>query len=193
MAKATEARPSDDAGRTSALAGHFRHGVRMTDSENLTGWSTSRLLRSYVAILEELLRRGVIRTRNAPAGDLAEHVVALAYRGDLAPNSEKSWDVRADDGRLLQVKSRVIFPGVRKSQVFSPFRSFEFDACVFVLFDGRNYEITQAIELPRDSVMDMARRSEWVAGSRVRVFANLIAAPGARDVTEAVSRALASL
>ena len=101
--------------------------------------------------------------------------------------------MRANDGRLLQVKSRVIFPGAHKSQVFSPFRSYEFDACVFVLFDGRNYEISQAIEVPRQSVMAIARRSEWVAASRVRVFADLIAAPGARDVTEAVRLSLASL
>lgn len=181
------------AGGRTTLGSDLCHGERVTDFKDLTQWSTSRLLRSYLAILEELLRRGVIRTRNAPAGDLAERVVALAYSGELAPNSEKSWDVRANDGRLLQVKSRVIFPGAHKSQVFSPFRSYEFDACVFVLFDGRNYEISQAIEVPRQSVMDIARRSEWVAASRVRVFADLIAAPGARDVTEAVRLSLASL
>lgn len=160
---------------------------------DLEEWSTNRLLRGYAAILEELLRRGVIRTRNAPVGDLAEHVVAFAYGGVLAPNSEKGWDVRANDGRLLQVKSRVIHPGARKSQVFSPFRSFGFDACIFVLFDGRSYEVTQAIEVPRQSVIDMAKRSEWVAGSRVRVVARLIAAPGALDVTESIRRSLASL
>lgn len=166
---------------------------RMAKPEDLTQWSTSRLLRGYVAILDELLRRGVIRTRNAPAGDLAEHIVALAYEGELAPNSAKSWDVRTHDGRRLQVKSRVIYPGTAKSQVFSPFRSYDFDACVFILFDGRSYEVTQAVELPSLSVIELARRVEWVAGSRVRVFAQLLAAPGARDVTEAVRRSLASL
>ena len=37
------------------------HGERVTDFKDLTQWSTSRLLRFYLAILEELLRRGVIR------------------------------------------------------------------------------------------------------------------------------------
>lgn len=133
----------------------------------------------------------MIRTRNAPAGDLAERIVAVAYEGELAPNSAKSWDVCARDGRRLQVKSRVLYPGTRKSQVFSAFRSFDFDACVFVLFDGTSYEITQAVELPQQPVVDMAKRSEWIAGSRVRT--DLVGAPGARDVTETMRRALAGI
>jgi len=67
--------------------------------------STRDLLAGYVEILDELLRRKVIRTRNAPAGDLAERVVAAAYGGELAPNLAKSWDVQASDGRLLQVSA----------------------------------------------------------------------------------------
>lgn len=155
--------------------------------------STRELLAAYVEILDELARRKVIRTRNAPAGDLAERVVATAYCGELAPNSAKSWDVRAADGRLLQVKSRVIGPDARRSQVFSPFRSFDFDACVFVVFDARDYSITNAIELPAESVRGLSHRSEWVAGNRVRVFADLLNAAGAVDVTVALQRSLDAL
>ncbi|WP_460707211.1 hypothetical protein [Myceligenerans halotolerans] len=38
--------------------------------------STSRLLAAYAEILAELRRRGVVRSANAPAGDLAETLVA---------------------------------------------------------------------------------------------------------------------
>lgn len=155
--------------------------------------STLDLLAAYVEILDELVRRKVIRTRNAPAGDLAERVVAAAYSGELAANSSKSWDVRASDGRLLQVKSRVIDPDTRRSQVFSPFRTFDFDACVFVIFDARDYSISNAIELPAESVRGLSRRSEWVAGNRVRVFADLLNAPGAVDVTTLLQDSLAAL
>lgn len=155
--------------------------------------STLDLLAAYVEILDELVRRNVIRTRNAPAGDLAERVVAAAYSGELAANSSKSWDVRASDGRLLQVKSRVIGPDTRRSQVFSPFRTFDFDACVFVIFDARDYSISNATELPAESVRGLSRRSEWVAGNRVRVFADLLNAPGAVDVTALLQDSLAAL
>jgi hypothetical protein len=59
-------------------------------------------------ILAELRRRGVIRSGNAPAGDYAELPVQRATSGELAPNSQKSWDVVARDGERLQVKARVV-------------------------------------------------------------------------------------
>lgn len=160
---------------------------------DVSRFSTRELLIAYVEILDGLIQRGVIRTRNAPAGDLAERLVATAYKGELAPNSAKSWDVQADDGRLLQVKSRVLMADSRRSQVFSPFRSFDFDACVFVIFDGRDYSITRAVELSSVAVVGLSKRSEWVAGHRVRAFADLLGAPGALDVTGLLRESLESL
>jgi hypothetical protein len=54
-------------------------------------------------------------TRSVTSGSAAVRVremgawgVAKAYRGELAAPSEKSWDVRAAGGALLQVKCRVV-------------------------------------------------------------------------------------
>jgi len=80
-----------------------------------------------------------------------------------------------------------------RSEVFSPFRSFDFDACVFVVFDAVDYSVSRAVEVPASSVQALARRNEWVAGHRVRVFADLLAAPGAVDVTCQLRDAFASL
>ena len=44
----------------------------------------------------------MIRTENAPVGDYAEYLVARALGGQLAPNSEKSWDVVGSDGEKLR-------------------------------------------------------------------------------------------
>jgi hypothetical protein len=78
--------------------------------------STRDLLRLYGAILSELVRRQVIRSRNAPAGEYAEYLAMIVYDGILAPRSTKSSDLRAQDGRLVQVKSRVVVsrPGGRQ-------------------------------------------------------------------------------
>lgn len=46
-----------------------------------------RLLWLYAEILTELLHRGVIRSRNAPVGDLAQNLVRIAFDGELAPKS----------------------------------------------------------------------------------------------------------
>ncbi|MFZ0167665.1 MAG: hypothetical protein WAL12_29115 [Trebonia sp.] len=65
---------------------------------DLSTVSDSGLFSLYRAILGELKHRGVIRTENAPVGDYAEYLVATVLGGELAPNSEKSWDVLPSAG-----------------------------------------------------------------------------------------------
>lgn len=153
--------------------------------------STKSLLRLYGQILTELLRRGVVRSRNAPAGDLAETLVARAYGGTLAAKSEKSWDVRAGDQKI-QVKCRVVENGSRRTQQFSPFRSWDFDSCVFVLLDSLSYDVVRALEVDVDDVQATSRRVEWVAASRISV-AQVLAFPRATDVTDRLQAAYADL
>ena len=144
---------------------------------------TGALLRTYSQILTELIARGVIRTRNAPAGDLAEYLVAQAYGGQLAPNSEKSWDVRLPAGTRLQVKCRVVADSLVGSQIYSVFRSWDFDSCVFVRLDSATYVVVAAVDVPAESVRLIARRSTHVSGYRVPVRTDFLALPGAVDVT----------
>lgn len=129
--------------------------------------STRNLLRLYAEILTELLARKVIRSRNAPAGDLAETLVTAAYDGELAPPSAKSWDVRSSDKRRLQVKCRVISSAAKGTAQFSVFRSWDFDACVFVVFDCDAYALVRAVEVPVEVVRSLAHEAKWVAGHRL--------------------------
>jgi hypothetical protein len=146
---------------------------------SLVSLSTRRLLRLYDEILTELLTRHVVRSRNAPAGDLAEMLVARAYGGELADPSTKSWDVLAD-GRRLQVKCRVMH-GRSRTQFFSPFRSWDFDACVFVTFDGSTYDVSRASEVEKGQIRMAAHESVWVRGHRVTVAK--VGSLKGRDVT----------
>jgi hypothetical protein len=75
---------------------------------NLGEMTVGELLSFSRGILAELRRRGVIRTGNAPAGDYAELLVQRATDGELAPNSQKSWDVLTSEGERLQIKARVV-------------------------------------------------------------------------------------
>src|SRR3954447_8076729 len=103
---------------------------------NLGEMTVGELLSGSRAILAEPRRRGVIRTGNAPAGDYAELLVQRATSGELAPNSQKSWDVLSGDGERLQVKARVVTdPRANGERQLSDFRSWDFDAAVVVLFD----------------------------------------------------------
>ncbi len=165
----------------------------MPQLADLTGLTTRGLLRLYADILTELVRRGVVRSRNAPAGDLGEHLVLFAYGGALGARSEKSWDVRAADGRLLQVKTRLLAAGDRGSHVYSPFRSFDFDACVFLIFDAHTYELTQAVEVPAAAVQAEASPVPHVNGWRIGTRMALHELPGAVDVTDRIAQAFDGL
>lgn len=162
---------------------------------DLGALSVGALLSTYAGILRELVRRGVIRTLNAPAGDLAESVASRIYEGELAPNSEKSWDVRALDQRLIQVKSRVIASASRAKPIqFSVFRSWGFDAAIFIVFAAETYEVVAAIELPMESVRTKAGDVAWVGGSRLTVSLPVLRAlPAAVDRTEQIAAALMAL
>ena len=165
--------------------------VTKTDID--VGSLTARaLLRLSAQIVTELKSRGVVRSRNAPAGDLAEYLVAKAFHGDLAAPSVKSWDVQAGD-RKLQVKCRLIDPDSRRYESFSPFRSWAFDACVFMALDCHTYDVVRAVEIPMATVQAIARETSWVKAHVISVRQIAGPVPGARDVTDLIRRALDDL
>ena len=149
-----------------------------------------QLLASHVAILDELLRRRVVRTRNSPLGDLAETVALRAYGGTLAPNSEKSYDLTTPDGRRVQVKARLVDPADSRSQNFSAFRSFDFDDALFLLLDATTYDLIWARELTSETTQAIGRRVEHTNSSAI-VVRNVAAA--GLDVTATVRSAYDSI
>ncbi len=136
--------------------------------------TVGELLSLSRAILAELRRRNVIRTGNAPAGDYAELLVQRAVNGELAPNSQRSWDVLTPDGERLQVKARVVTdPGARGERQLSVFRSWDFDAALVVLFDDE-FRVWRATRLPVETFRGAARFVEHVSGYRVSATDELL-------------------
>ena len=134
------------------------------DVKHLT---VGELLSTYTQILGELRHRGLIRTKNAPVGDLAEYACAIAYGGELAKNSEKSFDLVDSDGRLIQVKVRNVDAATSPSQTFSSIRSFGFDACVFILVDGGS--VSAAFEWSAEEVRTHGKYRSHTNSTIVRV------------------------
>ena len=136
--------------------------------------------------LAELRRRGIVRTANAPAGDLAERLVADAMRGELAPNSQKSWDVLAppvvpSPWRRIQVKARVVTDGDNAGQrQVSAFRSWDFDAAMFVLFDPV-YAVRKAALVAVAEVQHVATHVDFTASDRVFATDALLRLGGIMD------------
>ena len=139
------------------------------ESFNAKDWNVGELLQAYSSILGELRSRGLVRTNNAPVGDLAEYACAIVYGGVLAPNSAKSYDLTAADGRRIQVKVRNIREDTRSSSVFSPLRSFDFDVCVFVLVDERQGVVSAAYEWTADDVQAHGTHRTHTNGTVIRL------------------------
>lgn len=165
----------------------------MTATHDLRGMEVAELLALYRAILAELRARDVIRTDNAPAGDYAEYLVAVAFQGELAPStSEKGWDIRAADGARLQVKARVVPEPTRRSQKqLSPFRSFDFDEAVIVLLSDRDYSVARAVRLPRGVVEELSVDNAHVNGRILHATDEVLDHVRAIDVTDQLKTATA--
>lgn len=82
-------------------------------SDDLPVLSARQLLERIEHALRELLRRGIVRSRNEPLGDVAERIVWLARGGTLEPNSARSHDVTTHAGDRIQVKARTTLTGGR--------------------------------------------------------------------------------
>jgi len=156
---------------------------------NLHDLRTGELLALSRAILAELRRRGVIRTGNAPAGDYAELLVRVATGGELAPNSQRSWDVLTPEPEpeRLQVKARVVTnPRTTGERQLSVFRSWDFDAAVIVLFDDE-FRVWRAARISVETLREQARFVEHVSGHRIIARDELLDA--GEDWTERLRRA----
>lgn len=157
----------------------------MTD--DLSALSARQLLERIEETLGELLRRGIIRGRNAPLGDVAERIVWLARGGALEPNSTKSHDVTTVAGERIQVKARIMAGNGGK---FSQFRSFDFTSAIFLTFHPLTLDLTYARELASDDVTGNGSKSEWtnattLTGGRVERLG--------KDVTDEMRDAYARL
>ena len=78
------------------------------ESVSVEDLAVSDLIRLHRQTLYALRERGVIRTLSQPQGEWAETLVQVAYGGELAPKSEKGFDVVAPDGTRIQVKARAL-------------------------------------------------------------------------------------
>lgn len=125
--------------------------------DELTGLSPGELLALSRLILAELRRREIIRSGNAPTGDYAELLVRIATDGELAPVSQKSWDVCTPKGEQFQVKARVVTnPASAGERQLSLFGSWEFDAAIIVLFDDQ-FRVWKAAKLLPAQLQPVAR------------------------------------
>ena len=151
--------------------------------DDLKRASVSHLLETHASIMDELRRRGVLRSANNPTGDLAEHLFCTAFGWEQAPNAEKGFDASDANSVRYQIKGRRLHKH-NKSRQLSAIRDLNgFDVLAAVLFDD-NYRVTRAALMPQKVV---EQRSTYVPHTNSYKFIlgdNMWDDPEVLDVTQ---------
>lgn len=157
--------------------------------------TATTLLQLQAAAVEELRRRDLVRTANAPLGDYAEHLFAKAFGWELTVNSATSYDAKDSEGTRYQIKARRLrnnVAGERQLGVMRGLPDKAFDYLAAVLFD-RDFTVHRAAIIPHAAVASRSRHSKHVNGWRFLLEDAVWLIEGVRDVTEAVRSAATSL
>ena len=127
--------------------------------------SELELLQLHASIIDELIQREVVRTKNNPIGDYAEWLVAKALDLKLARNSFAGYDGKDTNDIKYQVKSRRITSGNKSRQlgVIRNLSKKDFDILVGLIFDER-YRVLVAVQIPHEVVVEYAEFREYVNG-----------------------------
>lgn len=153
-------------------------------TDQLKELSVLEILQLHATLLDELASRGVVRSKNNPVADYAEHLVCKALSLQLAGKSNKGFDAVDSDGVRYEIKARRESKD-RKTTLTSPIRDLEgenFDHLIIVLF-GEDYTVKQAASFPREHVREIGRFRKHVNGWVIPIRASLWDDPECLDIT----------
>jgi hypothetical protein len=149
--------------------------------------STSELLATYGGILNELRRRGTIRSTNNPIADLAERLVALALKLDPVAKSTTGYDGIDSKGRKFEVKARRLTTHNRSRQL-SAIRGMElnhFNFLVGVLF-REDFVVDKACIIPHAVVLQESKHVKHTNSWKFLLRDAVWGIPGVQDITDKI-------
>jgi hypothetical protein len=155
----------------------------------MSDWSTiatRELLRHHGAILRELRSRGVVRSYNNPAADIAEWIGSQAFGLKLETASAKGYDAVDATGKRYQIKSRRITPENSSTQlgVMRDLADNHFDYLLAVYFE-EDFQVRAAYLVGHGAVVEHALFSKAQRGHILHAKGALLADPRCRNVTDA--------
>ncbi len=152
--------------------------------KELSDMSAIELLRVSEEVIDELKRRGIVRTRDKPIGGYTEWLVCERMELERAPNNQRAYDARDKNGKLYQIKGG---QKERGTVTFSPMRNLDqqdFHYVVAVAFND-DYSIRFAVQIPHDRVREFARRT--VNGHQLSLNDDIVNRPGVTNIRDRLS------
>ena len=150
---------------------------------NLESMSEVELLQTHGAVIDELMRREVVRTRNNPIGDYTEWLVCKHLELEMQRNSQSAFDAVDDSKKKrYQIKGR---QSEAKKVQFSAIRNFDqhgFDFVIAVVFN-QDYSIRFAAKLTHAAVADHSTYREHTNAHILILDENALSSDGVGDIT----------
>jgi hypothetical protein len=116
--------------------------------------SNARLIpelpRLHVVVIDELKRRGVVRTQSNPAGD-AERFVAQSLGLELQNNFAAGFDATGPIGMHSQIAARRVTPDNRSHHLIAIRKLNEADSSRLIGPLNTNFEVTDAYKIPHEA------------------------------------------
>ena len=142
------------------------------------------LLSTHSAVLEELRRRNVVRSKNNPTGDYAEWLVSAKLGLQLQPKSAKGYDAIDSSGVRYQIKGRRVTADnpSRQLGVIRNLEGNDFDVLIAVVFDAA-WEVVAAARMPRELVAEVSAFRHHVNGHVIHLRSSLLRNARVEDVT----------
>lgn len=150
-----------------------------------TGLSVRDLLNTHSAVLDELRRRGIVRSTNNPTGDYAEWLVSSKLGLTLTGPSAKGFDATDAGNARYQIKARHVHARNVSTQL-SPIRNLagnDFDFLVAVVFDSA-WNVSLAARFTHSAVLRLANYRKHVNGHVMHVHRSMLAVSGVEDITD---------
>ena len=161
------------------------------DPIELETFPTPKLLGLYGALLDELRKRGVVRSSNNPLSDYAEGLFCKTFGWAQEGNSAAGYDaVDAASGTRYQIKGRRL-TAHNASRQLSAIRNLDdhpFHFLAGLLVDAR-FQIVRAAIIPYEVVKAKAARVEHTNSWKFLLRDSVWTLPGVRDVTDKLRKA----
>ena len=144
--------------------------------------SEVELLQAHGAVIDQLIQRKVVRTRNNPIGDFTEWLVSKQLGLKLQGSSQASFDaVDPDTGLRFQIKGRQ--SDAHRVQ-FSAIRNIDrlgFDFVIAVVFH-KDFTIRFAAKLTHAAVLQLSRHQAHVNAQIMMLNEDCFGTDGVEDI-----------
>ena len=132
----------------------------MNDLESM---SVVELLQTADHVVDELMRRKVVRTRNKPIGDYTEWLVCNQLGLQIQHNSKAGYDAIDADGTKYQIKGRQCDKTKVQFSVIRNLDQCDFDVAIAVAYN-KDFSMRFAAKIPHHLISELATYRKHVNG-----------------------------